>query len=82
MNAIHSKPHVQIGKAGLSEGVIEEIKRQLEDRKVIKIRFMKSIAKKREVVDDLVREIAIRTGCEVEDIRGRTAVIRKVRKEV
>ncbi|MBC7110203.1 MAG: YhbY family RNA-binding protein [Archaeoglobi archaeon] len=79
MNAVHSKPHVQIGKSGLTEGVIEEIKRQLEDKKVIKIRFMRSITKERDV-EELVREIAIRTGCEIEDVRGRTAVIKKLKK--
>jgi len=81
MNVIHSKAHVQIGKAGLTEGVIEEIKRQLEDKKLIKIRFMKSATEKRDV-EDLAEEIAMKTGSKVEDVRGRTAVIRKVKREV
>jgi|Deesub1362A_J573_1020465.scaffolds.fasta_scaffold01989_2 RNA-binding protein len=80
MNVIHSKAHVQIGKAGLTEGVIEEVKRQLEDRKIVKIRFMKSITKERDV-KDLIEEIAMKTNSKVEDIRGRTAVLRKMKNK-
>lgn len=67
---------VIVGKAGLSEGVIGEIKRRLELKGVIKVKFLKS-ALKTEGVDrkEIARRLAEKVDAIILDIRGRTAVL-------
>ena len=67
---------VIIGKRGLWPGVIEEIKRRLKEKGVIKVRALKSALKvtgldRRE----LAREVARRVGAVLLDVRGRTFVL-------
>ena len=62
------KPTVWIGKRGVTPEAVEEVARQLEDRKVVKIRWLQSAE-----VDP--SDLAARTGSEVVDIRGRTVVL-------
>src|SRR3989338_1894267 len=49
-------PLVRIGKAGLNESVIEEIKKQLHLHGLVKIKLLKSsiLGEKKEVVDELL----------------------------
>ena len=66
---------MQIGKAGLSEGVIKETKRLLKEHKYIKIRLLRSAGgsgpTKKETFETLCKEVeAVLVG-----IRGNTAVI-------
>ncbi|MBI4453107.1 YhbY family RNA-binding protein [Candidatus Woesearchaeota archaeon] len=51
-------PLVRIGKAGLNEYVIEEIKKQLLLHKLVKIKLLKSSihGEKREFVDELLTQ--------------------------
>ena len=44
MNRSLSTITINIGKSGVKESVIDEIKRQLKDREVVKIRFSKAIS--------------------------------------
>lgn len=57
-------PDIRIGKAGLTEGMVEEIKLQLKVKKLIKIKMLKpafeEIGKKK-----LAKEIADKTGGEI-----------------
>lgn len=62
------KPTVWIGKRGVTPEAVEEVARQLEDRKVVKIRWLQS-------ADVDPAELAARTGAEVVDVRGRTLVL-------
>ena len=55
--AHHQEPVVQLGKNGLTEGVLKSIDEALEVHELIKVRLAGSEAKK-----DLSREIADRTG--------------------
>lgn len=63
------KPAVRIGKGGLDAGVIEEVNRQLKQRKVIKVKFLKSTSKS-ENLDDLITQLAIQTSSKVWGRRG------------
>jgi len=67
---------VIIGKAGLSENVIKEVKRRLKDKGAVKIKFLKS-ALKVEGVDrrELARRLAESTGALLLEVRGRTAIL-------
>ena len=66
MNRALSAMTMNIGKAGVNDNVIEEIKRQLK--------FAKNIAKNK---DDYIADIVQKTRSKLIDVRGNVAVIYK-----
>ena len=65
---------VWVGKAGV-EAVADELAGQLDDRDLVKVRFLS--AKSPDVsVDDEAAALAERVGAEVVETRGHTAVFR------
>jgi RNA-binding protein len=68
---------MQIGKSGLSEGIIKEAKRLLKKHKYIKVRLLRSavtsISKK-----EMFEALAQGTGSHLDGIRGNTAVLFKL----
>ena len=74
MNRALSAMTINIGKAGVNDNVIEEIKRQLEANEIVKLKFAKNIARdKDKYIDDIVSQ----TRAELIDVRGHVAVIYK-----
>jgi len=74
MNKALSAMTLNIGKAGINENVIEEIKRQLKSKEIVKLRFAKGIANEKEsYIDNIVTE----TRSKLIDLRGNVAVIYK-----
>ncbi len=69
------KATVQIGKEGVTEGVLNEIKAQLKKRKVIKIKFLQN--SDRENFKEKIESIAEQTNAKILEIRGFTAVLKK-----
>jgi RNA-binding protein len=68
---------MQIGKSGLSEGIIKETKRLLKKHKYIKVRLLRSAlisSSKKDVFESLAQ----RTGSNLVGIRGNTAVLFKL----
>lgn len=74
MNRSLSAMTINIGKNGINQQVIEELKRQLKNNEVIKLRFAKNITDKKE---DYIDEITKNTRAKLVDIRGNVAVIYK-----
>lgn len=74
MNEARSAMTINVGKAGVNDNVIEEIKRQLKSNQIVKLRFAKSIARNK---DDLISNIVENTRSELIDVRGNVAVIYK-----
>ncbi len=74
MNRALSALTINIGKAGVNENVIEEIKRQLKDNEIVKLKFAKNIAKNK---DDYITNIVSKTRSKLIDVRGHVAVIYK-----
>ena len=62
------KPTVWIGKKGCTPEAISEIRRQLEGRKPVKVRFLRGAGMDPE-------SLAAETGGEILGVRGRTLVI-------
>ncbi len=54
------EPIVRIGKSGLTESVINEIKKQLEQKKLIKIKMLKAFISGKDK-KELAKEIAEKT---------------------
>ncbi len=70
---------VWVGKKGLTESIINEIKKQLENRKVVKIRVLKNalIGKSRKEGMIEIAKKLIEKGLYVVDIRGYTILVSK-----
>jgi len=69
------KPSVWIGKNGINDGLLENIKNQLMKRKVVKIKLQKSI-KDNFLIDEFLEKLKKKIGdVEILDQRGRTLTI-------
>jgi RNA-binding protein len=74
MNRALNAMTINIGKNGVNDNVIEEIKRQLEANEIVKLKFAKNIARdKDKYIDDIVTQ----TRAKLIDVRGHVAVIYK-----
>jgi RNA-binding protein len=73
------KPTIWVGKEGASSQTMDEISRQLEKKKIVKVQILKSAIK-----DDNAKGIALRTAQQTEstliDVRGHTFILHKPRK--
>ncbi len=76
---IAGKPHVRIGKHGVTEGVVNEIRSWLKREGVIKVRVLKSAAAERDT-EEIAKDVASRTGATIVDVRGNVFVIAKRRE--
>lgn len=65
---------INIGKSGINENVIEEIKRQLKAHEVIKLKFAKNISSKKQ---NYINNITQKSNSKLIDLRGNVAVIFK-----
>ena len=74
MNRALSAMTINIGKGGVNENVIEEIKRQLKANEIVKLKFAKNIARDK---DKYIDEIVSKTKAQLIDVRGHVAVIYK-----
>ena len=66
------KPTVWIGKKGPTDEAVAEIRRQLEAKKPVKVRFLRGAGMDPE-------DLAARAGGRVLGVRGRTVVLEKGR---
>jgi len=73
------KPTVWVGKAGVSEGLLEEVSRQLDARRAVKVKVQRSALAERKVAE-VAAEVAERTGAELIEVRGRTFVLYRPRR--
>ncbi len=69
------EPTLHIGKSGI-ENVFEELKKQLKDKKLVKVKFLKTafIEGGRK---ELAEKLAAGTDSELIEVRGNTAVFRR-----
>ena len=57
MNRALNAMTINIGKSGVNENVIEEIKRQLKANEIVKLKFAKNIARdKDDYIDQIITE--------------------------
>jgi len=67
---------INVGKAGVTESLIEEVRRQLKANELIKVRFARTVAPEKE---SYITEIVEKTNSELIDLRGNVAIIFKKR---
>ncbi|RAP50265.1 MAG: ribosome assembly protein YhbY [Methanosphaera sp. rholeuAM74] len=70
LNAIE----INVGKNGVNDNVLEELKRQLKNNEIVKVRFTRTIASNK---DEFLEEIVSETKSQLVDVRGNVAVLYK-----
>ena len=70
------KPTLNVGKGGVSEQVLEELKNQLKKQKIVKIKLLRS-AFEEQLKKELANLLAEGVKGTVVDIRGHTVVIHR-----
>lgn len=75
-----TKATLQIGKAGLTESTVAELKAQLEKRELVKVRVLSTGAKgdERKVIFD---KLASSSGSDLIEVRGGTALFFKPKRK-
>lgn len=67
---------IQIGKNGVTPGVVEEIKRHLRSKKVIKIKFLRNFSE-HGIIDDAATLIGEQAGAKVKQKVGRVIILER-----
>ena len=65
---------MNIGKSGLTAGVVEEVRRQLEEHRLLKVKLLPS-AREERASKEVAEELAERAEAELVEVRGHTAVL-------
>ncbi|MEM2658823.1 MAG: YhbY family RNA-binding protein [Zestosphaera sp.] len=77
MKEVLSEPaKVRIGKSGLSEGIMNEIRKFLEREGVVKVKILKTALKELEV-NEVATEVSRKLNAEVIDVRGHTFTLKR-----
>ncbi len=74
------KPTIRIGKRGVTDEQIKEILKQLEARKTIKIKVLKS-ALVNDTVENIAKKISMETGAKIIQVIGHTFTLFKPRRK-
>jgi RNA-binding protein len=77
MNRSLSTITINIGKSKINDNVIDEIKRQLKENEVVKLRFSKGISAEKQ---NYITEIIEKSNSKLIDFRGNVAVIFKKKR--
>lgn len=73
------KPIMQIGKAGITQGVIDQLDHELEERSLVKVKLLKtSLLADKKV---LAQELATKTGSELVQVVGYVVVLFREKKK-
>ena len=69
---VELKPTVHVGKGGITEGIVEEIVRQVKEKHLIKVKLLPSSEVPR---DEAAAELAERTQTGLVDVRGNIVLL-------
>ena len=67
---------VQLGKAGITDSFIEEVRDQVKKKKIVKVKILRS-AKGEKEREEIAAEVAKRCNAVLADVRGNTFVLTK-----
>lgn len=68
------KPILNVGKNGITEPLIEEVKKQVKANRLVKIKMLKTMPDG-ENMEEAARRLAESTGTTLVEIRGSTVVL-------
>ena len=66
------KPTIHVGKGGITEGIIEELKKQVKERQLVKVKILPSSERGRE---EVAQELAERGDVHLVELRGNTVLL-------
>ncbi|HVO77561.1 MAG TPA: YhbY family RNA-binding protein [Methanomassiliicoccales archaeon] len=66
------KPTVHIGKGGLTDRVVEEVKNQVKKNKLVKVRVLSTGPQEK---SHIAEELASRAGVKLIEVRGNTVLL-------
>ncbi len=72
---------VRIGKAGITETVLEEIRKQVKKRKIIKVKFLPGHATGKDK-KQFAKEIAEKTGTKLVSQAGFVVVLKEITPDI
>ncbi|MCL7412214.1 MAG: YhbY family RNA-binding protein [ANME-2 cluster archaeon] len=78
-DAVHLSPILNVGKNGITDSLVEELSNQLKQNKLVKIKILKSAAVGSTERMALAEELSRRTGTQLVEVRGSTAVLYRKR---
>ena len=78
-DAVHLSPVLNVGKSGITDSLVEELLKQLKKNKLVKVKILKSAAVGSSERMALAQELSSRTGTQLVEVKGSTAVIYKKR---
>ncbi|MEM2104619.1 MAG: YhbY family RNA-binding protein [Candidatus Bathyarchaeia archaeon] len=73
------KPTVWVGKARISQELIEEVNNQLENRETVKVKILKNALQDAKA-GEIAAEISRQTEAELVEVRGHTFILYKRRR--
>ncbi len=73
--ASHIKPLINIGKNGITDSVLDELKKQLKERHLVKIKVLRSA--KESGIAEIAQELSDLTKATIIDTRGNSLVLYK-----
>ena len=68
---------MQVGKNGLTEGIVAEAKRMLKKHKYIKVRLLRSTGSDKHSKQGIFEDLCKQIGAGLSGVRGNTAVLYK-----
>lgn len=75
--------HLQIGKNGLSDAFIEQVRRIFENERAVKVSFLKSSTRDRKAADEMAKKLVSALGERYQyHLIGWTLIVKKGRKKV
>jgi len=72
---------IRVGKNGITDSLIEEIKKQLKKRKIVKVKMLTSFVKIKNK-KEAAKEIALKTKADIVNMTGFVFVLKNVRNKV
>ncbi|MFH1642540.1 MAG: YhbY family RNA-binding protein [Nanoarchaeota archaeon] len=76
MNKTYMEPMLRIGKKGITDEVIKEVKIMLDKKKIVKVKFLRTAITKNK--KELIEELAIKTGSRLVKAVGFVVVLQKI----
>lgn len=74
------KPTIWIGKSGVSDALLKEVEKQLDKRKMVKIRILQSAVGEYKT-EQIASQIAIQSQALLVEVRGHTFMLYKPKKK-
>ena len=76
---LHGKPHIHVGKYGISDQVVKQVNNMFKNKQIIKIKFLNLNAFKN--TREAASELSKLTSSKILDVRGKTCILFKNNKD-